>query len=109
VDTNRADQLETIFGPGEYENTRPIDCLKSAQRKFQVFHVSIEKGGYDLSGWDRNLGNNHIRVPARDIRHLTEVVLATIRIANGADMHEVIASSKNASVLRHAFKNALKG
>jgi hypothetical protein len=108
VDVNRPEQLEEIFGPGEYERTTPEACLQMAQRKFQVFHISIEKGGYDLSGWDRKLGANHLKVPARDIKHLTEVVLATMKIASGADIHEVVAASENASVLRHAFKNALK-
>jgi hypothetical protein len=109
VDVNSAEQLQQIFGPGEYENTTPLACLKAAQRKFQVFHVSVEKGGYNLSGWDKNLGNNHLRIAARDLAHLTEVVLATMRIANGADINEVIASSDCPSVLRHAFSNALKG
>lgn len=109
VDVNSVGELEEIFGPGEYENTRPETCLKMAQRKFQVFHISVEKSGYDLSGWDRHLGNNHLRIAARDVKHLTEVVLATMRIAGGADIHEVIASSSNGRVLEHAFKNALKG
>ena len=108
VDINSAEQLEQIFGPGEYENTAPVSCLKMARSKFQVFHISIEKGGYDLSGWDKNLGANHLKVPARDIKHLTEVVLATMKIAGGADIYEVIAASENSSVLKHAFKNALK-
>jgi len=108
VDVNEADQLEQIFGPGEYERTTPLACLKAAQQKFQVFHVSVEKGGYDLSGWDKQLGNNHLRIPARDLKHLTEVVLATMKIAQGADMHEVIAASDCPSVLRYALKNALK-
>lgn len=108
VDTNSASQLRTIFGPGEYENTTPLNCLKAARQKFQVFHISVEKGGYNLSGWDKNLGNNHLRVPARDIAYLTDVVLATMKVANGASIHEVIESSACASVLRHAFANVLK-
>ena len=110
VDTNTVGELRTIFGEGgEYEATRPIDALKSAQRKFQVFHVSIEKGGYDLSGWDKHLGNNHIKVRKQDVGHLTEVVLATMKIAGGASINDVIESSPNSGVLRHAFSNALKG
>jgi len=109
VDLNEAYQLEQIFGPGEYEDTTPLACLKSARQKFQVFHVSVEKGGYNLSGWDKHLGNNHLRIPARDLKHLTDVVLATMRIANGADINDVIETSECSSVLRHAFKNALKG
>lgn len=109
VDLNEAYQLEQIFGPGEYEDTSPTACLKMAQRKFQVFHISVEKGGYDLSGWDKQLGNNHLRIPARDLKYLTDVVLATMRIANGANITEVIESSECPSVLRHAFRNVLKG
>lgn len=108
-EANSASELETVFGPGEYERTSPEACLKMAQRKFQVFHISIEKGGYDLSGWDKHLGANHLKVPARDIKHLTEVVLATMKIANGASIQDVVETSDCASVLRHAFKNALKG
>lgn len=109
TDVNRADQLKTIFGPGEYEATTPKACLKSAQQKFDVFHISVEKGGYNLSGWDREMGNNHLRIAARDLSHLTEVVLATMRIAQGADIHEVIASSTHPLVLQNAFRNILKG
>lgn len=108
VDVNSARQLETIFGPGDYEQTTPLACLKSAQQKFQVFHVSIEKGGYNLSGWDKHLGANHLKVPARDIAHLTEVVLATMKIAGGANINDVIEASENSRVLRHAFANALR-
>lgn len=99
--------LEKVFGPGDYETTSPEQSLRSAQQKFQVFHVSVEKGGYDLSSWDRMLGNNHLRV--RDAKHITEVVLATMAVANGANLLDVIEKSENKGVLRHAFKNALKG
>lgn len=109
VEKNSVSELETIFGAGEYEPVTPLSALKLAQRKFQVFHVSIEKGGYDLSGWDKHLGANHLRVPAREVRHLTDVVLATMRIANGASIHDVIETSECSAVLRHAFRNALKG
>lgn len=104
VQTNSARELETIFGTGEYEPTSPLTCLEMARRKFQVFHVSIEKGGWDLSGWDKHLGTNHIRVKASDVHHLAEVVLATMAIAYGADVETVIAESTCPSVLKYAFK-----
>lgn len=108
VDVNSPEQLETIFGPGEYERTAPEACLQMAQRKFQVFHISIEKRGYNLASWDRALGPNHIKLPVRDLRHLSEVVLATMAIASGADINEYIASSEISGVLKYAFQNALK-
>ena len=109
VDVNRASQLKTIFGDGEYEDTAPLACLKQAQRKFQVFHVTIEKGGYDLSGWDKHLGPNHIIVRKQDVGYLADVVLATMQIANGADVEEVIENSGCPDVMRYAFRNGLKG
>ena len=106
----RASQLETIFGPGEYEDTTPEASLALAQRKFQVFHVIVERGRAHpevTSSWTKMLGNNAIFL--RDRRYLTEVVLATMAIANGADMHAVIAESKVPAELKYAFRNSLKG
>lgn len=102
-------QLETIFGPGQYENTTPAASLAAAKQKFQVFHVVVERGrpaGRDMrDGWTKLLGNNVIYL--RDTTHLTEVTLATMRIANGADIRSVIAESPISGELRHAFSNAL--
>jgi hypothetical protein len=102
--------LETIFGPGDYEDTTPATSLKSAQSKFQVFHVIVERGGYGRqlrAGWVELLGNNAIFL--RDTQYLTEVVLATMAIANGANMNEVIQDSKCPDELRYAFSTALNG
>ena len=103
------DQLEHVFGPGDYEEVDPLTSLKMARQKFQVFHVSIVKGGYNLSGWDKHLGSNHLRLDGGDVKLLSELVLATMKIANGANIHEVIASSSNPAAFRRAYSNALKG
>lgn len=105
-----ANYLRTIFGPGEYETTSPEASLAQAQKKFQVFHIIVERSrpSYDVTtSWTRMLGNNAIFL--RDRRYLSDVVLATMAIANGADMHAVIAESKCPEELRYAFQNALKG
>ena len=104
-----ARRLETIFGPGDYETTSPEASLALAQQKFKVFHIIVERGrpSHDVTtSWTRMLGNSAIFL--RDRKYLTEVVLATMAIANGADMEQVIRESKCASELRYAFKNALK-
>ena len=102
-------QLETIFGPGEYESTTPAASLAAAKKKFQVFHIVVERGYAADRGmresWTNLLGNNVIFL--RDVKNLTEVTLATMRIANGADIHSVIAESPIKDELRHAFANAL--
>ena len=102
-------QLETIFGPGQYENTAPEASLKMAQQKYNVFHIVVEHGysGRELKeSWTRMLGTNVLFL--RNTQNLTEVVLATLRIANGADIEQVIAESKIADDLRYAFSNALR-
>lgn len=109
VDANSPEQLETIFGPGEYERTTPEACLQMAQRKFQVFHISIEKRGYNLSSWDRALGPNHLRLDVSNVKLLAELVLATMKIAGGAGIEEVIAASSKPAVFREAYRNALRG
>ena len=102
------ENLKTIFGPGDYENTSPEVSLKLAQQKYQVFHVIVQRGRSDRGvseSWTKMLGNNAIFL--RNTEYLTEVVLATMAIANGADMQEVITNSTCPDELRHAFQNAL--
>lgn len=106
----RASHLQTIFGPGDYEDTTPEASLRLAQQRYQVFHIIVERGrSYPevTNSWTRLLGNNAIFL--RDRRHLTEVVLATMAIANGADIQAVIAESQVPAELRYAFRNALRG
>lgn len=109
VDINTPDELAHVFGPGAYEELAPLTALKMAQQKFQVFHISIVKGGYNLSGWDKHLGNNHLRLDGREVTLLSELVLATMKIAGGANIEEVIAASSNPAAFRRAYANALKG
>ena len=97
--------LETIFGPGDYEDASPEASLRSAQQKFQVFHIIVERGRPDRTvrqSWTEMLGNNAIFL--RDVKKLTEVVLATMAIANGANIHDVVGEDAE---LRYAFANAL--
>jgi sarcosine oxidase delta subunit len=103
------EDLRTIFGPGEYESTKPADSLKMAQEKFQVFHVIVERNSSRSvrESWTNMLGNNAIFL--RDTSCLTDVVLATMAIAGGADMQEVIKASKCPAELRYAFSNSLQG
>lgn len=100
--------LKTIFGPGEYEDTSPESSLREAKKMFQVFHIVVEHG-HAMHGvrrsWTQMLGNNAIFL--RDTKNLTDVVLATMRVANGADLHEVIDASPISNELRYAFANAL--
>lgn len=53
--------------------------------------------------------NNHLRLDGREVTLLSELVLATMKIAGGADIEEVIAASTNPAAFRRAYANALKG
>jgi hypothetical protein len=100
--------LEQIFGPGDYESTAPAVSLKSAQAKYQVFHIVVERSSSSRSlrkSWTDLLGNNAIFL--REVEFLTPVVLATMAIANGANIQDVIAESECPAELRHAFANVL--
>jgi hypothetical protein len=108
--------LHQVFGDGEYAHSTPQETLAAAGEKYQIFHIVIEEGDYCRSNspmnlrqvkesWTKLLGNNVLFL--NDVSYLTELVLATIRIANGEDIHEVINSSDCKDVLRHAFENSL--
>lgn len=104
------EDLKLIFGPGTYENTTPTASLRAAQEKFQVFHIVVEHGYQGRStrdSWTDMLGPNAIFL--KDKSYLTEVVLAVMAIANGADVQAVINESKCPDVLRYALSNILKG
>lgn len=102
--------LEVVFGPGDYETTTPASSLKAAQEKFQVFHVHVEHGGSgqrERKSWTELMGNNVIFL--RNTEYLTDVVIATMAIANGANINEVIKNSRVPAELKYAFSNSLKG
>ena len=110
TETMTRSELESVFGPGEYEDTSPARSLKLAQEKFQVFHVCIESHSRSMrKGWTDLMGNNVLWVDRADVRYLTDIVLATMAIASGKDMGEVIAASNCPEKLTHAFENTLKG
>lgn len=102
-------ELEIIFGPGNYENTAPKESLRAAQEKFQVFHIVVEHGRNRSmrETWTDMLGNNAIFL--RDTKYLTDVVIAIMAIANGADINSVIAESNCSAELQYAFSNSLMG
>lgn len=104
-----AAELATVFGPGQYSDVKPAEALAMAKEQFHVFHICIEQGnGWDSrarDSWVKMLGTNALFL--RDFRNLTELIISTIRIAEGADMNSVIAQAKNPDALRRAYATAL--
>lgn len=116
-ETMTARELESVFGKGDYENISPAQSLKLAQEKFTVFHVCIESHSKSMrSGWENLLGSNVIYVQRSDINYLSDIVIATMAIASGQDIHEYIATAEDTvdskkprikEILKHAFATTL--
>lgn len=107
--------LSNVFGTADipmYHST--AELLAEVKKTYNVFHIIIEQGSYcgshyrlqEVRGsWSELMGNNAIFL--RNVDDLSEVVIATIRIACGEDMNEVIRTAKNPEALRYAFSNSL--
>jgi len=108
----KPEHLTQVFGPGQYQEVSPRECLALAQQRYQVFHVVIEQGSYYRSdaaavrrSWTQLMGNNVLFL--RDSIWLSDVVLATLQVASGQDINDVINQSVCPDELRHAFSNCL--
>lgn len=107
-----AEQLKSVFGPGEYTSMTPEQMLKQAQEMYQVFHIVIEQGSHYQrypaevrSSWTNLMGSNVLFL--KDSVYLSDLVLATIEIANGKDIQTVIQESVCPDILTYAFTNSL--
>ena len=110
--TVTAEQLKSVFGPGEYASMTPEQMLKQAQEMYQVFHIVIEQGSHYRrypaevrSSWTNLMGSNVLFL--KDSKYLSDLVLATIEIANGKDIQTVIQESVCPDILTYAFTNSL--
>lgn len=104
-------EINKVFGNKDmpiFESTEEL--LEAVQKKFQVFHVIIEQGGFCERGarlqevrakWTKLLGANVLFL--RKHESLAELVLSTMRIASGADMESVISESSISDELRYAY------
>lgn len=104
------DRLCKVFGSKDIPQPGTSgELLAKVQETYKVFHIVVEEGNYFSHSphevkarWNELLGPNVIYL--RDCSQLSEVVTATLKIAEGADLHEVIAGKP---YLKHAFQNAL--
>jgi hypothetical protein len=106
--------LQRLFGGQVQESGSTAELLEQAREKYKVFHIIAEEGSYCRtrlqnvrSQWTELLGNNAIFM--RDHKDLVNIVIATLRIAEGADIDTVIAESQNKAALTYAFSNSLQG
>ena len=113
TEINTKAKLDKHFVNNELSDVTPAELLAKAQERYQVFHVVIEQGSfysghqkYVKDSWNEILGNNVLFL--NDSKYLSDVVIATLAIASGKNINDVINESSCKDQLTHAFQNALK-
>lgn len=110
------EDIKKTFGPGQHVDAgSTVELLATVQEKYKVFHIIAEQGNYARSnlsqvraGWTELFGPNVIFM--RDHKYLPDIIVATLKMANGEDPRTVInASPLLVGELEHAFQNALQG
>jgi hypothetical protein len=108
-------QLKKVFGPGQYPDAGSTkDLIKAVSERYKVFHVIVEQGSYARgsnvhrvrSEWVNLLGPNVINLS--DYKLLPDVIVATLKIASGTDINQVLRESQIKKELQYAFSNALE-
>ena len=89
------------------------ELLAEAEKKYNVFHLIIEEGSYCSrypsqvkSAW-RGLMNDHA-VCVKNYNHIAEIILAVIRVNEGENPEQVIASFQDGNIqdsIRYALFN----
>lgn len=106
--------LDRVFGSNSHiDSHSTADILSKVSERYRVFHIIAEQGSYCrksrakvIGQWKELLGPNAILM--RDHSKLPEIITAILKIANGANIHEVIDASNCSADLTHAFTFALE-
>lgn len=109
----RQSDITHVFGSCPHDAPSfytPEQLLSMAEEKYHVFHVVVEEGDYARrrlqavhSDWTRLMGDHAIFL--KNQHHLSEVITAVIRVNEGQDVEEVIASyaTDAQTSVRHAL------
>lgn len=107
------EHIRNIFGTSPQSALTTEQLYADASEKWNIFHIMVEQGNYArtnkekvATAWRNLIGYHAIRLS--NYEHLSQVVLATIRVAEGEDPDQVIASEQIPDVretVRHAIKD----
>jgi hypothetical protein len=107
------EHIRSIFGTSPQSTLTTEQLYADASEKWNVFHIMVEQGNYArtnkekvATAWRNLMGYHAIRLS--NYEQLSQVVLATIRVAEGEDPDQVIASEQIPAVretVRHAIKD----
>ena len=89
-------QIARVFGMEASRNLSALECLRMAQRTYEVFHIVLREG-YALHDMDRVLRSWRPLLGERtlvldDYTRIAELVVSTIEINEGRDPADVAAS-----------------
>jgi len=106
--------LKEVLGSNdELAKLSPLEALKEAQEKYEVFHVIVEEGSFAsrekrkvTAAWREILGARAVSL--NNYKHIAEVILSVIEVSEGRDPDAVISAWENKSI-KDAVKYALYG
>lgn len=116
LDGVRKDQIKRVLGIEAQADMSASDCLKIAQRDWEVFHVVLINEGrckYDKTGvlknWAGFMPKDRI-IELQDVKALAETVVSVIQVTEGARAEDVAASwSGSTAVAVRSAIGALEG
>jgi hypothetical protein len=95
--TLEAKHVQNIFSGGIQKNVSTLDLFAMASKTWEIFHIMIEEGSYYRSrpdktkqAWQGLLGQQAI--PLSDHTKLSEVIVSTLEVMEGADVVKVADS-----------------
>lgn len=108
-----AEELERVFGPGEYKNYSSEELLTLVSRQWEVFHIMVAEGqthsDHVRKQWEKLIGERAVLLT--DYTKLAEVVTSIMQVTAGAD-HQAVTDSwdkSTALVVRDAIKGVQRG
>lgn len=109
--TLRSENVEKIFGVSEQKDLESSELLKAAEQKYHVFHVIVEQGSFASralnsvkQNWRELLSKRAVLLS--DYNHVAQVILSIMRVSEGEDPEDVIASWQDRAIqktVRHAL------
>lgn len=105
-----SEQIKGLLGVEEASGHSAKTMYEIACNTYDVFHIIVEEGSYVqrhgdavLKSWDKLMGR--YAIPLSNFRRLSEVITAVIRVNEGEDADDVIASYPQCTnVIRHALR-----
>lgn len=102
-------ELERVFGPGEYQDMSSEQLYTLVSRMYNVYHILVEQGSshssHHVDRWVDLIGERAIRLS--DYTKLSETIISLIQVNEGIDASVVTKSWSGDTSL--VVSNALKG